>query len=488
MLEAISEIALLIALFTVGIKIRVPVGDWRWSLPLKLATISMVLTIAGVVAAGYWLLALPLGLALVLGATLAPTDPVLASEVQLRSPNDRDTLRFALTGEGGLNDGTAFPFVLLGLGWLGLHDLGEYGGRWLLVDVIWGTAGGLGIGFVIGVGVARGVRALRRWREDAAILDEFLLLGVIGLSYGAALAAHTLGFLAVLAAGLALRRADDLHAGSRRTAEHSPLTPSMLSVNEQLERIVEVAVVLLVGVMISTGYWSMGGLALAALLILVIRPVAVWLGISGESADTAPRRLLAWFGIRGIGSVYYAAYASAHGIRPRRGGKPACLRVYGDRGLDRGSWGVCDALNVVVPSSRNADSRGATATVGQTMTSAPCTLPRGWRYTPLASAAAQFTMFSWKICTEGSPWIGTAFRAIGSRGRHASRSAGAASPRMNSMSLRGAVSTWRGALARFMESAVMRRSVSFAIGNAISGSMNSTKLTWWSMTTRTSAA
>ena len=314
MLEAISEIALLIALFTVGIKIRVPVGDWRWSLPLKLATISMVLTIAGVVAAGYWLLALPLGLALVLGATLAPTDPVLASDVQLRSPNDRDTLRFALTGEGGLNDGTAFPFVLLGLGWLGLHDLGEYGGRWLLVDVIWGTAGGLGIGFVIGVGVARGVRALRRWREDAAILDEFLLLGVIGLSYGAALAAHTLGFLAVLAAGLALRRADDLHAGSRRTAEHSPLTPSMLSVNEQLERIVEVAVVLLVGVMISTGYWSMAGLALAALLILVIRPVAVWLVSPGESADTAPRRLLAWFGIRGIGSVYYAAYASAHGI------------------------------------------------------------------------------------------------------------------------------------------------------------------------------
>ena len=314
MLEAISEIALLIALFTVGIKMRVPVGDWRWSLPLKLATISMVLTIAGVVAAGYWLLAMPLGLALVLGATLAPTDPVLASEVQLRSPNDRDTLRFALTGEGGLNDGTAFPFVFLGLGWLGLHDLGEYGLRWLLVDLIWGTAGGLGIGFVIGIGVARGVRALRRWREDAAKLDVFLLLGVIGLSYGAALAAHTLGFLAVFAAGLALRRADDLHAGSHRTAEHPPLTPSMLSVNEQLERIVEVAVVLLVGVMISTGYWSTAGLALAALLILVIRPLAVLVGIRGETADTAPRRLLAWFGIRGIGSVYYATYASAHGI------------------------------------------------------------------------------------------------------------------------------------------------------------------------------
>ena len=314
LLETITEIALLIALFTVGIKMRVPVGDWRWSLPLRLATLSMIVTIAGVAAAGYWLLALPAGLALVLGATLAPTDPVLASDVQLRSPEDRDSLRFALTGEGGLNDGSAFPFVLLGLGWLGLHDIGAYGWRWLLQDVAWSIAGGLGIGFAIGAGIARGARVLRAWRDDAAILDEFLLLGVIGLSYGAALATHTLGFLAVFAAGLALRRADDVHAASRHAAMQPPLTPSMLSVNEQLERIVEVAIVLLVGVMISTGYWSLAGLALAALLFLAIRPVAVWLGIRGEAVGKAPRRLLGWFGIRGIGSVYYAAYVCSHGL------------------------------------------------------------------------------------------------------------------------------------------------------------------------------
>jgi len=314
LLEHITEIALLIALFTVGIKMRVPVGDWRWSVPLRLATLSMIVTIAGVAAVGYWLLALPAGLALVLGATLAPTDPVLASDVQLRSPEDRDTLRFALTGEGGLNDGSAFPFVLLGLGWLGLHDLGEYGWRWLLRDVVWSIGGGLGIGFAIGAGVAQGVRALRTWRDDAVILDEFLLLGVIGVSYGAALATHTLGFLAVFAAGLALRRADDLYAGARPAALQSPLTPSMLSVNEQWERIVEVAIVLLVGVMISTGYWSLAGLAVAALLFLVIRPLSVWLGIRGAGVGKAPRRLLGWFGIRGIGSVYYAAYACSHGL------------------------------------------------------------------------------------------------------------------------------------------------------------------------------
>jgi sodium/hydrogen antiporter len=158
LLETLTEIALLIALFTVGVKIRVPIGDWRWSLPLRLATVSMVVTIAGIAAAATWLLGFPAGLAIALGAALAPTDPVLASEVQLRSPEDRDTLRFGLTGEGGLNDGTAFPFVLLGLGILGLHPIGDWGGRWVAIDLVWGTAAGLGIGFVIGDGLARSDR------------------------------------------------------------------------------------------------------------------------------------------------------------------------------------------------------------------------------------------------------------------------------------------------------------------------------------------
>jgi len=313
-LTTITEVAVLIALFTVGVKARVPVNDRRWRLPLRLATISMLFTIAGVAVAAFGVLGLPIGLALVLGAALAPTDPVLASDVQLRSPDDRDALRFALTGEGGLNDGTAYPFMLLGLGLLGLHDLGGYGWRWALVDVAWGAAGGIAVGFLVGTGVARGVRRLRAWRDDAVILDEFLLLGVIGFSYGAALLTHTLGFLAVFAAGLALRREDDLDARQHREADQPPLTPSMLNVNEQLERIVEVAMVLLVGAMISTGYWSMAGLALAALLFVVIRPLSVWLGAGPDSPATAPRRLLGWFGIRGIGSVYYALFAAGHGL------------------------------------------------------------------------------------------------------------------------------------------------------------------------------
>ena len=144
------------------------------------------------------------------------------------------------------------------------------------------------------------------------ILDEFLLLGVIALSYGIALAAHALGFLAVFAAGVALRRADDLHEDSDSASDKPPLTPSLLNFNAQLERIAEVAIVLLVGAMISTGYWSIHGLVLAALLFFVIRPVSVWLGVLGMPASKAPKRLLGWFGIRGIGSVYYAVLIARH--------------------------------------------------------------------------------------------------------------------------------------------------------------------------------
>ena len=315
LLESITEIAVLIALFTVGIKMRVPIGDRRWSVPLRLATVSMAVTILGVAIAAMVILEFDWPLALMLGAVLAPTDPVLASEVQLRSAEDRDSLRFGLTGEGGLNDGTAFPFVFLALGAMGLHDLGWMGWRWFTVDLVWGVAGGLGIGFVIGTSLAHSVRALRAWRRDAAIVDEFLLLGVIALSYGIALAVGALGFLAVFAAGLALRRGDDINATAGSNADKPPITPSMLNVNEQLERIVEVAIVLLVGAMISTGYWSVPGLLLAAVLFVAIRPLSVWIGVRGADAGNAPRRLMAWFGIRGIGSVYYAVYFASFELR-----------------------------------------------------------------------------------------------------------------------------------------------------------------------------
>jgi NhaP-type Na+/H+ or K+/H+ antiporter len=135
LLERLTEVAVLVSLFTCGMKLEFRWRDGRWRIPVQLATVSMVLTVAAVTALGVYLLNLPLGAAVLLGAILAPTDPVLASDVQVSNPGDRDRLRFGLTGEGGLNDGTAFPFVMLGLGLLGLHELGEGGWRWWAIDV-----------------------------------------------------------------------------------------------------------------------------------------------------------------------------------------------------------------------------------------------------------------------------------------------------------------------------------------------------------------
>jgi NhaP-type Na+/H+ or K+/H+ antiporter len=139
--EYLTEIAVLISLFTAGLKLRIPWPDERWWLSLRLAFGSMAITVGLIAAAGFYLLGLPLGGAILLGAILAPTDPVLASDVQVAHPGDRDRVRFGLTGEAGLNDGAAFPFVMLGLGLLGMHDLGPFGLRWVAVDLLWAVAG-----------------------------------------------------------------------------------------------------------------------------------------------------------------------------------------------------------------------------------------------------------------------------------------------------------------------------------------------------------
>ena len=187
-LELVAEVALLISLFSVGLRLGVPLFDRRWWLPLRLAFVSMALTVGLIAAVGVWGLGLSLGAAVLLGAILAPTDPVLASGVQSEPGEDPDQLRFSLAGEGGLNDGTAFPFVMLGLGLLGLHELGPGGWRWWAVDLLWATIGGLAIGAALGAIVVNLVVYLRTRHKEAVGLDEFLSLGLVAvLRHGAAL-------------------------------------------------------------------------------------------------------------------------------------------------------------------------------------------------------------------------------------------------------------------------------------------------------------
>lgn len=332
--ERITEVVVVISLFTTGLKLRVPLHERRWVLPVKLATVSMVITIGGIALIAFYGLGLPLGAAVLLGAILAPTDPVLASDVQVADAFDTDRLRFGLSGEAGLNDGTAFPFVMLGLGLLGLHDLGTAGWRWWTIDLVWSVAGGLCVGAVLGTLVGRLVLFLRRKHREAVGLDEFLTLGLIGLSYGTALLLHTYGFLAVLAAGIALRGVEMRYSGDRSTDEVRALTAggideesatdpekapafmvqSVLTINERLERIAEVAVVVLIGALVGMASVSTSTLWFVAILLFLVRPAAVLLGLVGVRMTTLERGLVGWFGIRGAGSVYYLAYAIQHGI------------------------------------------------------------------------------------------------------------------------------------------------------------------------------
>jgi sodium/hydrogen antiporter len=333
LVERITEAVVVISLFTTGLKLRVPLHERRWVLPVRLATVSMVITIGCITLIGFYGLGLPLGAAVLLGAILAPTDPVLASDVQVADAFDRDRLRFGLSGEAGLNDGTAFPFVMLGLGLLGLHDLGAAGWRWWTIDLAWSVAGGLCVGAVLGTLIGRLVLYLRRRHREAVGLDEFLALGLIGLSYGTALLLHTYGFLAVLAAGIALRRVEMQHSGDRSTDEVRALTArrieeeepatdpekapavmvhSVLTINERLERIAEVVVVVLIGALVGTASIATSTLWFVAALLFLVRPAAVLL--VGVRMTMLERGLVGWFGIRGAGSVYYLAYAIQHGI------------------------------------------------------------------------------------------------------------------------------------------------------------------------------
>ena len=333
-LEAIAEMALLISLFAIGLQLEVPLRDRRWRLPLRLAFVSMAALVAMIAAIGVWLLDLPLGAAVLLGAILAPTDPVLASGVRSDAGTEPDRLGFSLAGEGGLNDGAAFPFVMLGLGLLGLHELGPGLVRWWSLDLLWATVGGAAIGGVLGAATGRLVVYLRSRHDEAVGLDEFLGLGLVGMAYGIAQLSLASGFLAVFAADLALQRVRERpRAGSRPLApatstdgyayttlathsHHASATmrDSVQGFNEQLEKLAELALVLVLGAMLAYAqppvlWWFI------PLVLLVLRPLSVLPSTAGEGLTPPQFAMIAWFGIRGVGSLFYLMLALRLGLK-----------------------------------------------------------------------------------------------------------------------------------------------------------------------------
>lgn len=334
LLERATEAALLVSLFAVGLQLREPLRDRHWWLPLRLALVSMAATVAMVTAVGVWLLGLPIGAAVLLGAILAPTDPVLASGIRSQPGPEPDRLAFSLAGEGGLNDGAAFPFFALGLGLLGMHDLGPAALRWWSVDLLWATLGGLVLGWALGALAGRLVVYLRGHHHAAVGLDVFLGLGLVASAYGLAQLMLASGFLAVFAAGLSLQRVGE------RPVAHSPgleetesptghsyetlathshhasatMRDAVQLFNGQLEKLVELGVVLLLGAMLAYARPLPALWWFVPLLLLVIRPVSTLPATIGERLSRPESALLAWFGIRGVGSIFYLMLALRHGL------------------------------------------------------------------------------------------------------------------------------------------------------------------------------
>nr|WP_269748380.1 cation:proton antiporter [Noviherbaspirillum autotrophicum] len=337
-LTLVTEVALLISLFAVGLRLRVELTNRIWWLPLRLGVLGMVLTIFLLSLAGVYLLHMPPGLALLLAAILAPTDPVLASDVQIKDVGDHDRTRFSLSGEGGLNDGTTYPFAMLGLCLLGVPQAAAYGRPEALLLALWGIFAGALSGWLLGRLVVSLALYLREHFRQALGMEEFLTLGLIALCYGVADLIHGIGFLSVFAAGVAMRHIEHHATGRARPAqvigavpvgeEHKIATdPSkapaymaetVLGFNQQLEHIVEFVMVLLLGIMLSGSGFSWEGALVALLLLLVIRPLSSLLALAGAPDVTRLQcGLMAWFGIRGIGSLYYLMFALQYALPPQ---------------------------------------------------------------------------------------------------------------------------------------------------------------------------
>jgi NhaP-type Na+/H+ or K+/H+ antiporter len=318
MLVIITEIAVLISLFAVGVQLRVPWTLKGWRVALVLASGTMVATIALATLAGAWLMP---GLggagALLLAGILAPTDPVLASEVQIRSRHDRDAVRVALTAEGGLNDGTALPVVMLALGLLGIGELGPGGMRWLWHDLAWPIAGGALLGWAFGRVLGRVIHALQRHGHGLG-WDELLYLGIITVAYGLSRLTETSAFLFVFAAALGLfRRTRQAESSLARVGvEPDELAERLVGFGHRCGRLGEVVMVLLLGFAMPWVPWRGEPLVYASLLLLVIRPLSVFLTIPGRALPKAQRRIVAWFGIRGVGSLFYLALVIDSGLSP----------------------------------------------------------------------------------------------------------------------------------------------------------------------------
>ena len=305
--ERLTELVVIVALTGAGLKLDRPFGWRSWGLTWRMLGVAMPLSILGIGLVG-WGLGLGLAGCLLLGAMMAPTDPVLASDVQVGPPQtgEEDEVRFTLTAEAGLNDGLAFPFVNLAiLAALGAGLSGPALGGWVIEDVVWKLAAGALVG--LGMGRALGWLTFRVPNRTGLSRtgDGFVALGITFLAYGVTELAHGYGFLAVFVCALALRASERQHAYHEKLHDFA----------DQTERLLMMVILVLFGGAIAGGLLAGVGwqeVAAAGVILLVVRPVAGMLSLMGARRPSHERLAIAFFGIRGLGSFYYAAYALNH--------------------------------------------------------------------------------------------------------------------------------------------------------------------------------
>ncbi|PZV15173.1 MAG: sodium:proton antiporter [Leptolyngbya sp.] len=307
-LERVAEFVVLISLFSCGLKMNRPLKAWAWNSTIRLIGLLMPMTIFAVAAIAHFLLGFDWGAAILLGAILAPTDPVLASEVQISHPDDKDELRFGLTSEGGLNDALAFPFVYFGLYWLKDDHWQNWFTQWVAVDVIWAIAAGFFMGIIVARAVVWLDKQTQRFISVDNLMEDFVALSLILLTYSLTEVVNGYGFLAVFVAGVVAQK-----------TYHDPEKKfSQLEFTETLEKLLEVGTILLLGSLLRIEpilRFLPQGLLVAGALIFLIRPLGAWIITIGEHHSPLRRLLFGWFGIRGVGSLYYLAYALGSGLK-----------------------------------------------------------------------------------------------------------------------------------------------------------------------------
>ena len=306
--ERLTELIVIISLMGAGLRLDRRLGWRRWALTWRLLAIAMPLSIAGAALLGWAALGLAPASALLLGAVMAPTDPVLASDVQVEGPgegdDEEDDVRFTLTAEAGLNDGLAFPFTHLAVA-VAAGD--AWFGQWLLEDVVVRLLVGLVVGVVGGRALAWA--SFRASAAFAHAADSIVALGATLAVYAAAEVLHGYGFLAVFVAAVVFRDAERDH-------EYHEVLHVF---NDGLERIGSIVLLMLLGGAVVRGGLDplgLGGALVALALVLVVRPVAGWLSLLRSGPSPQERAVIAVFGIRGMGSLYYLAYATGNADFP----------------------------------------------------------------------------------------------------------------------------------------------------------------------------